>query len=435
MPPLRDLPGSDDHPRYRSWLGRIAVQLGIATRPRTPRPGLGLVPQRKRGISDQSGLSDDDLSPLSFWAQLKPGEQEAFLSVAYPVKFGIGDRLMQEGEPADFVIVILQGHTKICVDENGWERVLAERGPGDLVGEGGMQRDVRSASVTAMDPVRGLLVKTDDFRDYANSRPRILDIVTDHLNNRSTEGPALDREHYGSAAFSAVTETRWPAATWPGTAVPANHVQLPPLNGQNCTILLTDVIAFGSPARNDEDRRIIREALFGMTHMMLQGIPNVRSEDRGDGLLTVVPPHVPTVNVMERLVEQLLPALTRNNSVVRDSARFQLRAAISVGPVTSDIMGVSGEAIIIAARLVDAPIFKASIAETAADLGVIASSFVYETVIRHNRSLADYHPVQVSVKGFSNPAWIRLFSTSLVSSYPARPVISDSIGALGSYPE
>ena len=429
----RDLPGSDDHPRYRDWLGRV-VRLGGAIRPWASRPGLSLAPERRRIVDDQIELSDADPSPLSFWMQLNPLEREAFRSVAHPVKFGIGDMLMQEGEPANFVIVILQGHTRVCVDENGWERDLAERGPGDLVGEGGMQRDVRSASVIAMELVHGLMANTDEFRAYANSHPRVLDIVESHLNERIIESPAVDREHYRLAAFSAVNEIRGTDTSWSSAPVPVDHAQPPPLSGQNCTILLTDVIAFGSPARNDEDRRMIREALFGMTRMMLQGIPDVRSDDRGDGLLTVVPPGIPTANVMERLVEQLLPALTRNNSVVRDSARFQLRAAISVGPVTSDSMGISGEAIIIAARLVDAPIFKEAITEAAADLGVIVSSFVYETVIRHNRSLADYYPVQVSVKSFSNPAWVRLFSTSLVSS-PALPVGSDPIGALRSYPE
>lgn len=429
----RDLPGSDDQPRYRDWFGRV-VRHGGATRPWVSRPVLSLAPERQRVIDDQIELPAADLSPISFWTQLNQVEREAFRSVARPVKFAIGDRLMQEGEPADFVIVILQGHTKICVDENGWERNLAERGPGDLVGEGGMQRDVRSASVIAMEPVYGLMANTDDFRNYANSHPRVLDIVASHLNDRIIESPAVDRGHYRLSASSAVNEIRGTDTTWSGARVPADRVQPPPLSGQNCTILLTDVIAFGSPARNDEDRRTIREALFGMTRMMLQGIPDVRSDDRGDGLLTIVPPGIPTANVMERLVEQLLPALTRNNSVARDSARFQLRAAVSVGPVTSDSMGISGEAIIIAARLVDAPIFKEAVVETAADLGIIVSSFVYETVIRHNRSLADYYPVQVSVKSFSNPAWVRLFTTSLVSS-PALPVSSDSIGALRSCPE
>jgi Cyclic nucleotide-binding domain len=65
---------------------------------------------------------------------------------------------MQEGCPADFVIVILEGRVIISVDENGWERILAERGPGELVGErGGLPVRMRSASVIATERVRGLM--------------------------------------------------------------------------------------------------------------------------------------------------------------------------------------------------------------------------------------------------------------------------------------
>ena len=34
-------------------------------------------------------------------------------------------------------MVIIEGRAEVCVDENGWERTLAERGPGELVGERG----------------------------------------------------------------------------------------------------------------------------------------------------------------------------------------------------------------------------------------------------------------------------------------------------------
>ena len=42
---------------------------------------------------------------------------------------------MREGEQADAVMVILDGRAKVCLDEDGWERVMTERGPGDLIGE------------------------------------------------------------------------------------------------------------------------------------------------------------------------------------------------------------------------------------------------------------------------------------------------------------
>lgn len=414
----------------RNWLRRI-VRRGIGDKPHQAHFGTSHSFHSTHPVSNSAGLAVTRPALVSFWEELAPAERDAFLSIADSVKFTIGDRLMQEGEPADYVIVILEGHTKVCIDENGWERVLAERGPGQLVGErGGLQVRVRSASVIAVEPVRGLIATTEDFSAFVSDHPRVIDIVENQLYDRLTEDPAVNRDQHGSGAVSAIGEIRVPATAWPVGPLTAKQAQVRPLSGQNCTILLTDVVGFGSSARNDEDRLIIREALFGMTHMMLRGITDVRSEDRGDGVLTVIPPGVPTANVIERLVKELLPALARHNSIPRDSTRFQLRAAINVGPVTTDTMGVSGEAIIIAARLVEAPVFKEAIAKATADLGVIASPFVYETVIKHNRSLADYSPVQVNVKGFTNPAWIRLFSMPLVSSYFPQPLGSDSINAM-----
>ena len=77
-------------------------------------------------------------------------------------------------------------------------------------------------------------------------------------------------------------------------------------------------------------------------------------------------------------------------------------------------MGVSGEAIIIAARLVEAPSFKEAMARTRANVGIIASPFVYHAVIKHSPNLIDaagYSQVQASLKGFATPAWIKLFTT------------------------
>ena len=61
-----------------------------------------------------------------------------------------------------------------------------------------------------------------------------------------------------------------------------------------------------------------------------------------------------------------------------------MRLAVNVGPVVSHMDGVSGEAIIVAARLIEAPGFKEALAGSTASLGVIASPFVYETAVRHS---------------------------------------------------
>ena len=128
---------------------------------------------------------------VSFWEALDHAEREALSSVAFSRTFAMGERLMGEGEPANYVAVIIEGRARIYVEENGWERVLAERGPGQLVGErGGLEIRMRSANVIAIEPVLGLVVTTKDFSAFISAHPRVLTIVEAQLNDRLTEVPA-----------------------------------------------------------------------------------------------------------------------------------------------------------------------------------------------------------------------------------------------------
>ena len=323
--------------------------------------------------------------PVVFWEALNPIERDAFRSFAFSRTFAAGARLIQEGDQADYVIVILSGKTKICVEENGRERVLAVRGPGQLVGERGvLQLSVRSASVIAVETVQALVARSRDFAFFITDHPRVLDIVERQVYDQFAEDPA-------------------------------QHPQV--LTGENCTIMLSDVVGFGAASRNDEDRRIIRETLFSVTHTVLQDLPDVWScDDRGDGLLTVVSPSVPTARVLAHLHKELPAALEEHNRVYPGAARIQLRVAINVGPVASDTMGVTGEAIITTARLVEAPVLKNAMTESGASLGIIASTFIYESVIRHGPYLEGYSKIRVEVKESSTVAWMKLFDRPLSSS-------------------
>jgi class 3 adenylate cyclase len=204
------------------------------------------------------------------------------------------------------------------------------------------------------------------------------------------------------------------------------------LNGENCTVFLTDVVGFGARTRTDGDRLVIRDALFRITQAVTHGMPGAQSEDRGDGFLTVVPPDVSTVRVLDQLLIELPAALELHNSTQRESARFKLRLAVNVGPVVSD-MGVTGEAIIVAARLVEAPRFKEALAASTASLGVITSPFVYETVIRHGadpHEVASYSPVPVEVKESDTTAWMKLFGDPVALSR-RRPLTASAGGPGG----
>ncbi|MGD0242215.1 MAG: hypothetical protein ABSB59_18065 [Streptosporangiaceae bacterium] len=46
-----------------------------------------------------------------------------------------------------------------------------------------------------------------------------------------------------------------------------------------------------------------------------------------------------------------------------------------------------------------------------AALGVIASTFIYESVLRHDPSLSGYAQIRVDVKESSTLAWAKLFGS------------------------
>jgi hypothetical protein len=191
----------------------------------------------------------------------------------------------------------------------------------------------------------------------------------------------------------------------------ARHPEL--MDEENWTVVLSDVVGFGARTRSDEDRRIIMKAVLSMTQAAMQGMSDVRSwDDRGDGVLTVVPPSVPTAMVIEHLQRDLPAALEKHNRAYHDSARIKLRIAVTVGPVASDATGVSGEAITMTARLVKAPTFKRAMDTSGASLGVIAPTSIYETVIKHAEGLAGYSQVQADVKESSMSAWMKLIKSS-----------------------
>lgn len=334
----------------------------------------------------------------AFWDALSSEERHAFESTAEERIFAGGATLVAEGDKADHVILIRSGWTKICVNERGRQRVIAERGPGQLVGErAALQVNLRSASVIALETVHALVMRTEDFADFVGAHPRVLDIV---------EGQVYDRLTTPLGDFGRRTDLA-PVREEPRER-PAGAARF---TGQNCTVVFTDVAGFGAPVRTDDDRRVIREVSTAMVReaFAAQGIAweSCHVEDRGDGLLIVVPADIPTATVLDGLPAHLTTALRRHNRRSAPPVRIQLRIAAYVGPVTTDAIGQAGEAIIRAARLLDAPVLKRDLAAADADLGVIVSDFVYESVVKHTDP-DGFAPVKVKVKEARLGAWMWL---------------------------
>ena len=337
-----------------------------------------------------------------FWFSLEPVEQADLARVAQLRKFDMGVTLWRQSEHADQVVVIRSGRTLIFVSDAHGEKLIAVRQEGDIVGERAALREgQRSATVVTASTVQAYVIATSAFYAVAGRHPHILEVLESQIYDRLTERP-----------FAQV-------GVRDGNPLSPAEISLAPAElsfmGENCSICLVDVAAFDDSSRTDPDRRSVRDAMYKMLADAFRaaGIPwlDCHREDRGDGALIIVPASTPTSAVINAAVVHLAPRLYQHNLQARHSAQIALRVAVSVGPVMSDPNGVSGHAINQAARLIEAKTLKAQIKANSADLGLVASAFVYETVISPNFSqndLSHYRRFKFRAKGAKETAWMYL---------------------------
>ncbi len=183
----------------------------------------------------------------------------------------------------------------------------------------------------------------------------------------------------------------------------------------NCSIVFTDVAGFSDPVRNDSDRDVVRAAMYEILRSAFEvsGVPweACYREDRGDGAVIVVPPTISTHRVVDPLVAELADRLRQYNRRASEVVRIQLRVALHVGPVGKDAEGLTGQALIAAARIVDAPVIKARLAAEQADLVFAASDYVYEHVVRNCAGRVDpaaFEHMECQVKEMHVSAWVHL---------------------------
>ncbi|HEX5289713.1 MAG TPA: FxSxx-COOH system tetratricopeptide repeat protein, partial [Streptosporangiaceae bacterium] len=183
----------------------------------------------------------------------------------------------------------------------------------------------------------------------------------------------------------------------------------------NCAIVFTDVAGFSSPLRNDSDREVVRAALYETLRAAFEAsaVPWAACyhEDRGDGAVIVVPPAVSTQRVVDPLAAELADRLRQYNRRASEVVRIQLRVALHVGPVGKDHEGLTGQAVITTARILDAPVIKARMAAEQADLTFAVSDYVYEHVVRSCGGRVDpvlFEHMECQVKESHVSAWVRL---------------------------
>jgi hypothetical protein len=180
------------------------------------------------------------------------------------------------------------------------------------------------------------------------------------------------------------------------------------------TIVILDVERFGDPRRTNPHQLAVREGLYRSVGDAFRQakLPWASDtyEDRGDGILILLPAEVPKSLVVELLPPALVAALTAHNRTHPAEAGIRLRMALHAGEVPYDGHGVAGRAVNWAFRLIEAKLLKAALAASSGALAIITSSWFYDEVVQHAADgiPATYRRVLVRAKEGAQPGWICL---------------------------
>ncbi len=99
--------------------------------------------------------------------------------------FRPGETLMAQGDPGDSLMVIAQGEVEVSVVEEGKRHLLKRAHEGEILGEMALlTHEPRTASVTAITPVRALVLPAVRFEELAAEHPRISSLLTLLLASR-----------------------------------------------------------------------------------------------------------------------------------------------------------------------------------------------------------------------------------------------------------
>ena len=140
-------------------------------------------------VTDDPAATRYEDDEVRFFDALEDEERAWLHARGVQRTFPQGHSLFHEGQVSDKVMFLLSGRVKIAsISEDGKERVLAFRGPGEVLGElSAIDGRPRSATVITVDPVEALVVPARDFRLFLEKTPRMMFFLLQRLIGRLRE--------------------------------------------------------------------------------------------------------------------------------------------------------------------------------------------------------------------------------------------------------
>ncbi|MEU0405970.1 hypothetical protein ABZ318_38380 [Streptomyces sp. NPDC006197] len=177
-----------------------------------------------------------------------------------------------------------------------------------------------------------------------------------------------------------------------------------PGEATHCWVVVLDIENFSS--RPDPIQRSLRTGMYEVLREALvrAGLPadDLVIEDRGDGVLMIVPATVSPIVLAGPFVRALDDELKQKAVVYSTAHAMRFRVALHQGLAARDGEGWSGHAVNTACRLVDAgPLRDVLAAAASSRMVFVVSDEIYQAVVRHgHRSLdpAAYLPMSFRTK-------------------------------------
>jgi hypothetical protein len=186
-------------------------------------------------------------------------------------------------------------------------------------------------------------------------------------------------------------------------------------DGQLCGLFAVDIAGFNGCRRDDDIQTYVHKSLYEILQAAFDksDVPwfSCAHEDRGDGVLVILPPMIPVAGLVDPFPIRLRGLVRRHNRVSCEAAAIQLRVAVHVGPVHYDGHGFVGRDLNLLYRLLDARSLKRMLVQSEAEVAFITSGYMYENVILRRPSLVDpriLQPLSVRAKETRTRAWAYL---------------------------
>jgi hypothetical protein len=128
------------------------------------------------------------LREIPIFADLSAEDLELIANIAREEWYPQSTEIFQQGEEGNVMFIIVEGHLHVLRMVNGAEQMIAERGPGEFVGEMAViESATRLATLRTHSDVRVLAIDGETFKGILRERPDVSFAVLRSLSRRLRE--------------------------------------------------------------------------------------------------------------------------------------------------------------------------------------------------------------------------------------------------------